>query len=357
MSARIRSAVMRKCLNPRNPYLFLALLGPFLYVALFQVIFGLFREEPRVAVYEEGEKVVARLLEETEAVEVVPAGSRGEVEKAVEERRVDLGVVLSAEVRERLAAGERVAVSVYIAGDSLAKSRAIALAALAGALRSLAPRTPPLAFELVKLGEEKALTLMEMFLPFFVIIIILLGAYLLPASFLVSEKEARTLTALLVTPATLAEVLVAFGLVGMIISLAMGMVVLALTVGLDQPLLLLAIFTLGSVLGAEWGLLLGVLSRDQATLMAYIKGLNLFLVAPALFVIFPSWPQWIARVFPVYYIADPVFRICVYGDGWGEVWWQVLALGGFAALFFLPLLALAARSRTSADSRLLGAFV
>ncbi|MBC7247478.1 MAG: ABC transporter permease [Actinobacteria bacterium] len=355
MSARRVLAIAGKCLHPRNPYLLFALLGPFIYVAIFQLVFGLFRDRPRLAVHEEGNGEVVRLLEETEAVELLKLGSRQEVEEAVEGRKADLGVDIGGEVKETLAAGGRASLGVYVGGESLAKDRAVALAVLADALRSLSPAAPRLSFELVKLGEEKALSLMEMFLPFFAILIIVLGSYLLPASFMVSEKEGRTLTALLVTPATLAEVMLAFGLVGVVISLAMGMIVLSLTVGLAQPLLLLAIFTVGSVLGAEWGLLLGLLARDQATLMAYLKGLNIFLVAPALFVVFPDWPQWIGRIFPVYYIGNPVFRVCVYGEGWREVGWQVLALCGFTALFSLPLAALVARTRASADTRMLGA--
>jgi ABC-2 type transport system permease protein len=193
---------------------------------------------------------------------------------------------------------------------------------------------------------------MEMLLPFFIIIIIILGSYLLPASFIVNEKEKRTLTALLVTPATLTEVLLAFGLVGAVVSLAMGMILLLLTVGIAQPLLMLLIFALGSILGAEWGLILGLTSKDQASLVAYMKALNLFILAPALFVIFPNWPQWIAKIFPTYYIANPIFRISIYGEGWSQLGWQVLALAGFAVLFFLPILAFVLRWGRSSRTRL-----
>jgi len=348
MSMRRILAIMKKCMNPRNPYILFALLGPFLYAALFQFVLGIFDVKPRLAIYEGDGQAIVEEIGETEAVELVVADARDDLIKMVEDKKVDIGAVFSEDAEERLQDGERVAVDIYINGESLAKSRAIALAAITDAVRGISPGAPQIEFSQVKLGEEKALSLMEMFLPFFIIIIILLGSYLLPASFIVGEKEKRTLAALLVTPVTLAEILVAFGMVGIIVSLFMGMILLLLTVGITQPLLLLIVFVLGSVLGAEWGLTLGMISKDQTTLFAYIKGLNILIIAPALFVIFPSWPQWIARIFPTYYIANPVFRVSIYGESWSELGWQVAALVGFVLLFLVLLLTFAVRSKRSA---------
>ncbi|MGQ9474643.1 MAG: hypothetical protein ACUVRX_07645 [Actinomycetota bacterium] len=52
MSARRILALAKKSLNPRNPYLVFALLAPFIYAAIFQFIFNLGKDEPRLAVYE-----------------------------------------------------------------------------------------------------------------------------------------------------------------------------------------------------------------------------------------------------------------------------------------------------------------
>jgi ABC-2 type transport system permease protein len=353
MSFKRILSIMKKSMNPKNPYIIFALAGPFIYAALFQFIFGLWSTQPKLVVYEGGSKAIIRELESTEAVALIKSDSPQDVSKTVEDKKADVGAVIAAEADQKLHKGQRASIDVYIGGDSLARSRAIALAALTEAIRGVSPGAPQIEFEQVKLGDEKALSFMEMLLPFFIIIIILLGSYLLPASFFVAEKEKRTLAALLVTPATLAEVLIAFGAVGIIISLVMGMILLLLTVGLSQPLLLLLIFALGSMLGAEWGLTLGLLSKDQASLVAYIKGLNIFILAPALFIIFPSWPQWIAKIFPTYYIANPIFRISIYGESWGELGWQVLALAGFVVLFLLPILASTLRWARSGKTRLL----
>lgn len=350
MSAHRILAIMKKSLNPRNPYIFFAVLGPLLFAAIFQLIFGIWQTRPKIAVYEGGDQVMIAELEDAGAADLVVADSAAEVTALVEDNRADVGVVFTEDTKESIAAGERTPVDLYINGESLADNRAIALASIAGAVRSVSPGVPQVYFEQVKLGDEKALSLMDMFLPFMVIYIILLGGLMLTASFVVNEKEKRTFAALLVTPATLTEVLAAFGLVGIIVSLAMGMILIVLTIGFAQPLLMLVVFVLGSFLGAEWGLLFGLISKDQTTFVAYIKVFGIFLIAPALFIIFPSWPQWIAKIFPTYYIANPIFRVSIYGEGWSELGWQVLVLAGFVLVFLIPIVAFTLRWGRSAKT-------
>lgn len=353
MSAGRIAALVRKSLNPRNPYLLMVLIGPFIYAAIFQLVFGIWKDDPRIAVYEEeGTAVQARLME-SGAVKLLRADTPQELYRLVEGKKADVGVLLPLEDLQQLEAGETASLEVYVWGESLAKNRAIAMAALTDALRSLNPEAPRVSFRLTRLGEERALSPMEMTLPFFVILVIILGAYLLPASFLVSEKEKRTMEALLATPLNLVEIMVAFGLVGIFLSLVMGILLVLLTVGFAQPALLFLIFFLGSLLAAEWGLLMGLASPDQTSMVAYMKALNLFIIGPALFVIFPRWPQWIARIFPTYYIANPVFRITIYGEGWREVGWQIMALAGFVLLFLVPLALFTARQGKAFRSRVL----
>jgi ABC-2 type transport system permease protein len=345
--------IMKKSINPRNPYIIFSILGPLLFAAIFQLVFGIWQTKPKIAIYEGGDQTIVRKLEDTEAVDLLVAGSAAEVTRSVEEKKADVGVAFSEDTKEKLAAGEKTRVELYINGESLAKSRAIALATITSAVRSVSPGVPQISFEQVKLGEEKALSLMDMFLPFMVIYIILLGGLMLTASFIVNEKEKKTFAALLVTPITLPEILIAFGMVGLIVSLAMGLILMLLTIGFAQPLLMLVVFVLGSFLGVEWGLLLGMLSKDQTIFVAYIKAFGIFLIAPALFIIFPSWPQWIAKIFPTYYIANPIFRISIYGEGWSELGWQVLALAGFVLLFLTPIIAFTLRWGRSARTGLL----
>ena len=50
-----------------------------------------------------------------------------------------------------------------------------------------------------------------------------------------------------------------------------------------------------------------------------IKGLGIFLYAPALVYMFPEIPAWIGKIFPTYYIIQPVMDIIQDGAGWMDV--------------------------------------
>ena len=94
----------------------------------------------------------------------------------------------------------------------------------------------------------------------------------------------------------------------------------------------------------EWGLTAGLLVKDMNSLLANVKLFGLLFYAPAIVLLFPNWPQWIARLFPTYYIVNPVFRISIFGEGWSEIGWQIYVLAGLVALFLTPLVLVTRRA-------------
>jgi ABC-2 type transport system permease protein len=50
-----------------------------------------------------------------------------------------------------------------------------------------------------------------------------------------------------------------------------------------------------------------------------VKGMGIFLFAPVLFYIFPDWPQWIAMLFPLYWIIEPIWEVAVMGEALSSV--------------------------------------
>ncbi len=76
----------------------------------------------------------------------------------------------------------------------------------------------------------------------------------------------------------------------------------------------LLVVVVAAALSTVIGLLVGVAAKDSAVMFAIVKGMGLFLFAPALFYIFPSWPQWIAMLFPLYWIIEPIWQVSVMGE-------------------------------------------
>jgi ABC-2 type transport system permease protein len=114
----------------------------------------------------------------------------------------------------------------------------------------------------------------------------------------------------------------------------------------SQPLLLVGLLALGAVMAAVFGVLLGAFVKDINTLFATIKGLGIFLYAPAIIYLFPSLPEWAGRLFPTYYMIAPVVAVSQQGATWIDVQADVAVL----VLLILALIALAAyvarRART-----------
>jgi ABC-2 type transport system permease protein len=100
----------------------------------------------------------------------------------------------------------------------------------------------------------------------------------------------------------------------------MGIVVLLLNGAFGgQPGLMILALTLGACTAAAVGVFLGVLMKDINSLFAAIKSLGIFLYAPALLYIFPQIPDWIGRIFPTFYVLNPIIEITQNNAGFQEV--------------------------------------
>jgi ABC-2 type transport system permease protein len=93
-----------------------------------------------------------------------------------------------------------------------------------------------------------------------------------------------------------------------------------------QPLALIVVLVVAAVLLVEIGLSYGTASKDIAGVFALIKGTGFILLAPTVFYIFTGWPQWIAKLFPTYWVINPVYEVTINNAGLNEVWAE-LAIG------------------------------
>ena len=144
---------------------------------------------------------------------------------------------------------------------------------------------------------------------------------------IINEKEKKTLEALVITPASLGDIFIAKGLLGVILSLLMGIVVLLINQAFGiQPLLLVTVLALGAIMAAEAGLICGALLKDITTLFAAWKLGGILLFGPAIIYMFPKIPQWIGRIFPTYYMLQPIIEISQQGSGWSKIATNVFIL-------------------------------
>ncbi len=333
----------------RGPKMLLifATVVPLVLTLLITLLFGsLLSSQPHLGVADAGVSQLATLAQELEGISVSTYSSDAELQTAVESGRVDMGLALPADFDRQLQADGGVAhLVVYVWGESLLRDRLLLGTALAGLARQVQGDQLPVELTTIPLGDETNVSWEDRLLPFIVLMAVMLGGMMIPASALITEKQKRTLRALTITPTTLGDIFVAKGTLGFVVSLSMGIVILLLNGALGaQPFLLLLVLALGACLSAAFGVVLGVLMRDMNSLFATVKAMGLLLYAPAIFFLFPTLPQWIGRIFPTYYIIGPIVAITQRGAGWAEIATDVLILVGLIGLMLGVLAWLVQRS-------------
>ena len=250
-----------------------------------------------------------------------------DLKRAVEAGTVDMGVALPENFDEDTSSGNSIVLPAYIWGESLAKNRGILLATVNSAVRQLADQEVPVHIETTILGDTESVPWKDRVLPLVLLYAVTMGGIMVPASLLVDEKQKHTLAALTITPTSLGDILAAKGLMGVIMAVVMSIVIMLMNQAFGvQPGLLMIILGLGAVLGALSGLLIGSLVKDINTLFAVIKAIGILIYAPAIFYMFPQLPQWIGRLFPTYYMLEPIVEISQRGGGWAEIATDVFIL-------------------------------
>ena len=111
----------------------------------------------------------------------------------------------------------------------------------------------------------------------------------------------------------------------------------------SQPAALFVALIIAGLMSAEFGLIYGTVAKDSRTLFTLMKTLNVFLLAPVIFYIFPDWPQWIAKIFPTYWLINPIFEIAVKNANFTEVGFELGIAIGICVLLVIPVLALKQR--------------
>jgi ABC-2 type transport system permease protein len=334
--------VLRKDLQlgPRSPIFLWVLLLPVLITLMLQVTFGnLFDPNPRLGVVDQGASAVTTAVQDLEGIEFTLLSDVADLKDKVEANDLDAGLVLQPGFDGAVRSGARPSLEFYVGGQSLASNRIVLAVTAVDLVREVAGSTPPVDVELVALGEE-GLPISVRLVPFIVMYALLVAAVFLPSFSLADERESRTLSALTVTPVTLPEVVAAKGVLGFLLAGAMAIVTLWLNSALTaQPLALVVVLIVAAILLVEIGLIYGTASKDIAGVFALIKGTGFILLAPTVFYIFTGWPQWIAKLFPTYWVINPVYEVTINNAGLSEVWVElavgVLVIAALAAVVML----------------------
>lgn len=297
--------------GPRGFILTMTIATPLLITLVINLALGdLFSSAAKLAYFDAGQSQLVPLLEENKQLHVVEYGSLETLKDAVSRGAADFGIIIPADFDNLVGSGEKVSVTTYIWGESLAKNRTIITATLLDLTHQLSSQSEPIILATVTLGDEESIPWSRRLMPLTVMMAVFFGGLMLPAASLIEEKLKGTLQALAVTPASLPDIFIAKGLMAALLSLVMGAIILLINQAWgESPLLLLLMLALGAIMAAEIGLILGALINEMNTLFAVWKFGGLFLFGPAIVYMFPELPQWLNYVFPTFYVTGPIMDI------------------------------------------------
>ncbi|MCP4428865.1 MAG: ABC transporter permease [Chloroflexi bacterium] len=324
---RIGILLIKEFTKGSRGFLFIfAIVVPVVITLLVSLLVGtIFSGKAKLGLTAEGDSQVIGKAMALESVIVKEYDTAVSLRDAVQRGSVDLGVVLPAGFddaikNDGIKNNVQVEIAAYVWGESQLKNRAVSGTALFNVIRDIIGEEAPAEIIVTQLGDEAPLPWDQRLMPFIVLMTVLIGSIMIPATSVVEEKQNRTLSALTITPVSLGELFIAKGLMGVILGMIMAAIILLMNNAFgSHPGLLLFILFLGGVFASTFGVLLGALIKDINTLFATIKGMGIFLYAPAIIYLFPSIPQWIGKIFPTYYIVQPVVEITQQGGTWLDV--------------------------------------
>lgn len=340
--------VLRKdlALGPRSPIFLWAIALPVVLTVVFQFAFGsLFESEPRLAIVDDGDSAITAGALALDGVAVTVLEDADVLRRGVEANDYDAGLVLPAGFDEAVRSGEHPLLDMVVGGQSYASDRVVLSVLAVDLVRQVEGSAPTVDVELVETGTT-ALPWSLRLLPVLMMYALFIAGVFVPASSIVDERVAGTLTALLVTPARLREILAAKAGLGVVLAFTMAVVTLAINGAVGARVAdLLLVVAVGAVFCSTLGLLIGSLAKNGAALFTVIKGSGAVLFTPVIFYLFPDWPQWIAHLFPTYWMIDPIWRVAVLGDGVADVWPQLIVAAAITGVVLAGVAALSRRLR------------
>lgn len=336
------SAIVRKdaIAAVRNKLVLMALLGGIMFSLVYYALPSTVEETFMLAVYDRGDsQLVSELAEaDEEGVYVGIFSSEEDLKKAIEKEDYLVGIVYPEDFDAKIMSGQKPHITLYFKSGQPENMRT-AVEYLMQLFIEYAI-TGDVSFEIEEevLGEDmtgRHIPMREQSIPLYLLFALLMEMWTI-STLIVEESAAGTLKAVLVTPASPSDVILAKGTVGIIYSLTVAFAILILTWSIrgNLPILFLGII-LGGIMAVTLGLFLGSLTKDIVGSYVYVSVPMLVLMIPGLLIFIPDVSLSVVKVIPTYYMAEAFNQILNHGAGLAEVWKDFLLIGVCDAIFFI----------------------
>ncbi|MBS3956908.1 MAG: ABC transporter permease [Clostridiales bacterium] len=191
-----------------------------------------------------------------------------------------------------------------------------------------------------RMGDQ--VSMRDKLIPMLAFMILLMETFSM-ASLISVEVLRRTVTAVLVTPARIADFLAAKSIFGTGMALVQGVIVLALLGAFTAQNWWLLVLTvlLGSMMFTGVAMIVGAAGKDFLGQLFYAMVFTVPLIIPAASVLFPGTAATWVQAIPTYPVLAALVDITIYDARWAGVWhYFAFALAWVAVLFGAGLLTL-----------------
>lgn len=287
---------------------------------------------PLLEVYDPGQSGLVRVLAGSELIRIEKVASWEEGRQLVVKGRAPALLGVPADFDRELEQDRFPRLDLAV-DESYRGQVAVVREAIRAALREQAGQEIPADVRVDKVREFTGAP-RKTLLPIWVVFTAL-GALMVTASTLVEEKEKRTLSAILAAPVELWEVLAGKVLAGVSLAALASILVLALNQGFSGAWMVqLLLVTLGCVVFAVIGTLVGLSVRSQAAANAVLSGLYLLLFVPVALADVSQVMFQLARWLPTYYLQTALNQTILGGAGWAQVGLALQVLACWAVVAF-----------------------
>ncbi len=306
-------AVKEIRMAPRGATFVILIVFPLLITFLIHAVFGdLFTPSPRLGIHDQGSSAVVELAR-TREIDVTVYETEEALRAAVAAHDADAGLLLQADFDSEVREGLRPPLQLFLSSEASDTDRLVLSVAVVDVIRELAGHPSPLLVETVVAGDGATVPIEDRLMPLVVLMAVALAAIFLPGSTIVQERENRTLQAMLVTPLRVGEVMAGKGVVGFLLAVVMGLLTLLIGGVSGQTVAVLVVLAIAALMCIQMGLMLGAAVTNMAALFSIWKAGGTVIFAPAILLLFPDVPEWIARLIPTFYFLGPLYELVVHG--------------------------------------------
>lgn len=339
MNARIIFALISKDLKLYFSNRFFALIT-FLALGAYIVIYYLLPsrvdETLELGLYMAEMSPVLEEMLANDEVKFYRADSVDALQQAVLDGDIPAGYAFPDDMLAQLRYGSKVTVQLYLSPDMPPEFKAIYEVVLQEMAFVVSGQDLDIDTSEVILGPDMAgeqIAPRRRLLPLLTVFVLMVECLGL-ASLISAEIEAGTISALLVTPMTMAGMIVGKGIFGTLFAFFQASLLILVTGGLGrEPLLILTALLLGAALVTGTAFLVASVSRDLMSVMGWGILALLLLALPTFTILVPGLASDWIKLIPSYNLADTVYRVSNFEASWGDVAQNLSLLLVYAAAF------------------------